>query len=918
MEVLKNRLSLCLNNLTRSIATLAAYISLSAGVGVSAQIHEAEDAVLHDSTISAYSPGYTGTGYVVMGGDGSYVEWTVNPTSAGSYDISFNHRSDKTNSTIVTVNGVLVDSDHTLASGSAYDYTSAVTVSLVDGANTIRLTRDTAFSNIRMDHLLLAEASPDSDSGTASTPDTQSAQIISTISDTVGSNYVVSGSGDSSNTTTWVEGVVGKFALDINGVTRYLTVSAEDFGGLNPNNDTLMVVQTVDSQGMDDTGTLSIYFRPSQSSGFECDITFNFWEDEAATIPLSPELLVTMLDLDHNQRVQILNDSYASYYTYTNANNATTKVTAAVGDIYTEFQGSGNSTHDNPRNAVSITTDAHDVKLKFLHQAVYLAMIEFRNPSAVLSADADPDSDGDGIGDSTEGTGDADGDGIADYLDTDSDNDGISDTDEGFDDSDGDGSPDYLDDVDGPGNNLPDNSGSDDSGDSTESGDDSETQEDTGGNAILVATTKALQSAYTGMPMASGDQIEYTITIDNIGSDAATGVSISNVLPDNTDFVSGSLIVNGEPHTDSLSAGVGLVYGTLESGSSLILKFQATVASTLPADAVWIVSDVVVDYYESATSEVSDNDASGHCGIVDDGVDHVSDAGTITDDDDPTRLPLMQATQFEACSLAFEDLKNAGWNDWDMNDLVLDVTSFYLVNASGGIESLIVTYEVLARGAGKDSQLNLTLPYSGQAEWQRTILGTTGVTEETTTGSGSGSSSIQVWNSSKDIMPPHTTLKHKWGAARTERFDDSDTSKAAVVTFYFSDPSANPLSGFSESPHDTWIHVPSTPADIHLVEHDISSTQLVLDGPLFGRNLPFAVKLDADFIWPAENQPIWLSHPDYVGYITSGGLENQNWADNYDIWRVWFDRQGLMNGGVYNPVSDHPIYENYVDYWSGQ
>ena len=86
----------------------------------------------------------------------------------------------------------------------------------------------------------------------------------------------------------------------------------------------------------------------------------------------------------------------------------------------------------------------------------------------------------------------------------------------------------------------------------------------------------------------------------------------------------------------------------------------------------------------------------------------------------------------------------------------------------------------------------------------------------------------------------------------------------------------------------------------------------------FGRNLPFAVKLDADFIWPAENQPIWLSHPDYVGYITSGGLENQNWADNYDIWRVWFDRQGLMNGGVYNPVSDHPIYENYVDYWSGQ
>ena len=123
---------------------------------------------------------------------------------------------------------------------------------------------------------------------------------------------------------------------------------------------------------------------------------------------------------------------------------------------------------------------------------------------------------------------------------------------------------------------------------------------------------------------------------------------------------------------------------------------DVTVTATLPSDAVWISSEVEIDYAESSTPEVSDNDASGHCGKVDDGLDAVSDSGTDTDDDDPTRLPLMQATQYEACSLAFEDLKNAGWNDWDMNDLVLDVTSFYVVNGSGGIESVIVTYEVLA------------------------------------------------------------------------------------------------------------------------------------------------------------------------------------------------------------------------------
>ena len=97
------------------------------------------------------------------------------------------------------------------------------------------------------------------------TPD--SAEIISTLSDTVGSSYEVSGSGSSSNTADWVEGEVGRFAIEIDGVTRYLTVSAEDLGGLTPSEDTLMVAQTVDSQGMDDTGTLSIYFRPAPGSG---------------------------------------------------------------------------------------------------------------------------------------------------------------------------------------------------------------------------------------------------------------------------------------------------------------------------------------------------------------------------------------------------------------------------------------------------------------------------------------------------------------------------------------------------------------------------------------------------------------------------------------------------------------------------
>ena len=139
---------------------------------------------------------------------------------------------------------------------------------------------------------------------------------------------------------------------------------------------------------------------------------------------------------------------------------------------------------------------------------------------------------------------------------------------------------------------------------------------------------------------------------------------------------------------------------------------------------------------------------------------------------------------YESCTLAFEDLKNAGWNDWDMNDLILDVTSFYIVNSSQEIESLIVTYEVLARGAGMDSKLHLNLSFSGYAEWQRTLLGRAGDIETVVTGSGRDAAEIEVWASSQDVLPPYTGLKHKWGCARTERFDDSVEAKSAVVTLY--------------------------------------------------------------------------------------------------------------------------------------
>ena len=120
---------------------------------------EAEDAELSGSTFSSHSSGYTGTGYAVMKAAGSYIEWTVASTAAIPHEISFRSETDGDNIMTITVNGVVVDSNYTLAETSGWGFSSVATVLLNPGANTIRLTRVRGPNAIRMDHLLLTETS---------------------------------------------------------------------------------------------------------------------------------------------------------------------------------------------------------------------------------------------------------------------------------------------------------------------------------------------------------------------------------------------------------------------------------------------------------------------------------------------------------------------------------------------------------------------------------------------------------------------------------------------------------------------------------------------------------------------------------------------------------------------------------------
>lgn len=216
----------------------------------------------------------------------------------------------------------------------------------------------------------------------------QSLSITGTISDTVGTTGLIPGSGTTDNTSNWALGTVGVF--EINHGAYYMRVSATNpTGGLNPANDSLMVIQTQNSQGLDDTGTLSIYVRPSPATNtaWTLDLDFSFFSDsdlnDAAIIT---NMMLTSLDIDFNQRYYTSDSTFSSSQTYSTIDGPSAITTPGITvPGYTGFTAAGDSTFNNPRHAVSSTGTGSSFDIQLGHNAVALFMFEFRNPSSIIA-----------------------------------------------------------------------------------------------------------------------------------------------------------------------------------------------------------------------------------------------------------------------------------------------------------------------------------------------------------------------------------------------------------------------------------------------------------------------------------------------------------------------------------------------------
>lgn len=207
-----------------------------------------------------------------------------------------------------------------------------------------------------------------------------------------GSSSDVPGSGSAANYN--VATVVGNFAVfDVNkDGSDYADLKVTylaDNGGIGSN---MMIARTSNSQGLTNTGTLSILMN--LASVGTASIRFDWYTpgsfsggiQQGGASMITDQLLYTSFDIDFLQINSFVKSDIVSYQL-----NSTTLLTAAIIGNNVEFKDSNaNSTYDNPQTAFSVLTQSgnqsHVVKMgKQSSNGPALFMFEFSDPPSVLT-----------------------------------------------------------------------------------------------------------------------------------------------------------------------------------------------------------------------------------------------------------------------------------------------------------------------------------------------------------------------------------------------------------------------------------------------------------------------------------------------------------------------------------------------------
>ncbi|EQA52891.1 LruC domain-containing protein [Leptospira kmetyi] len=246
-----------------------------------------------------------------------------------------------------------------------------------------------------------------------------------------------------------------------------------------------------------------------------------------------------------------------------------------------------------------------------------------------------------------------------------------------------------------------------------------------------------------------------------------------------------------------------------------------------------------------------------------------SDGDGIADKDDAYPTDATRASTFRYptegyYTISFEDLYPAQ-GDADFNDYNVRAVFEEDWNAKGEVSRVRANFVHVAKGAGYNHTLHLTIPGIVASSYALTRYGFDGTTvESNTSGNGTAISSLEILSRS------NTTIQNSNSSRSNTVFKKGKSANLEVIL-----QNAVNRVALGPAPYDTFVKVINTNKEIHFPRRyfDANGKDIYLDSTGF----PWALLVPGNFLWPYESTDIRKSYPSFKPWYESAGNTNQDW-----------------------------------------
>ncbi len=417
---------------------------------------------------------------------------------------------------------------------------------------------------------------------------------------------------------------------------------------------------------------------------------------------------------------------------------------------------------------------------------------------------------------------------------------------------------------------------------------------------MIVVPALVIDKTAAQVDVQPGGTVNYTVTVQNVGSGLAMQVQVADKLPEGFRFAPGTALLDGKPLDDPAEGLWKLP--DLHGAETHVIAYQVIAEKAEPG--VLYTNVAAVRATDSRGQPIpADNSVRVPADRDADDVSQALVYGPLTWKDEVTYV-------------AFEDLKNVGWCDWDYNDFIVKLNVSKGLTPDGGLAALRLHYEPLAHGGAYNHRFVHQLPVYGGGVYSINIFDAGGrlldAPGNQPVGEIGDEPAITIFEHTKRALPlpfgsPFDVIKFPFTNTMQEQVG-TVTGYTADLTVVLAQAAANPVEALTPLPWDPYLFVYNTKQEVHLVQPGrLDNTQVVNNAydpgnPMLGFDLPLANVFRDGWKWPQEFLGIWRVYPAYVTFATTDGAKAPAWWDGaqetVNLDYAWHAGGGLNAAGV--------------------